>query len=55
MAISSDSVLVWDDAKWQQYSTELSLPLQPKLFEDSEFVVFRDCFGEFGGTAYFFC
>ena len=27
---------------------------RPKLFEDSEFIVFGDCFGEFGGTVYFF-
>ena len=54
VAISGDSVFIWNDSNWQKYSKEFPLPKQPKLFEDSEFLVFRDCYGEFGGTVYFF-
>ena len=54
MAISGDLVFIWNDSNWQKYSKEFLLPKQPKLFEDSEFIVFRDCYGEFGGTVCFF-
>jgi hypothetical protein len=40
--------------KWIEYSHDLPFTNQPKLFEDESYISFRDCFGEWGGTVYFF-
>lgn len=53
-AISGNTVYIWDDNKWNKSNSKFPLKKQPKLYEDDEFVVFRDCHGEWGGTVYFF-
>ena len=40
--------------KWTAYKDSIPLRNQPKLFEDNKYIVFCDCFGEFGGSVYFF-
>ncbi len=53
-AISGGNIYVWSSGRWTRLKTKFPLKKQPKLFEDDEFVVFRDCHGEWGGTVYFF-
>jgi hypothetical protein len=52
-AFAGGIIYVWN-GKWTHLKTKFPLEKQPKLFEDSEFIVFGDCIGEFGGTIYFF-
>lgn len=52
-AVAGGVIYVWND-KWTTLKTKFPLRKQPKLFEDSEFIVFGDCHGEWGGTIYFF-
>ncbi len=52
--LSGNSILIWDDNKWIKFKGSFPLRNQPKLFEDDKFIVFGDCFGEWGGTVYFF-
>ena len=53
-ALSGDSIYVWNSDKWTELESSFPLKNQPKLFEDNEFIVYRDCHGEWGGTVYFF-
>jgi len=53
VAFAGGAIYVWN-GKWTNLKTKFPLGKQPKLFEDSEFIVFSDCNGEFGGTIYFF-
>lgn len=53
-ALAGKSIYTWDGSRWRKTKTNFPLVDRPKLFEDSEFVVFCDCFGEWGGTVYFF-
>ncbi|WKZ61034.1 MAG: hypothetical protein QY309_06010 [Cyclobacteriaceae bacterium] len=52
-AVAGGVTYVWNN-KWTTLKTKFPLDKQPKLFEDSEFIVFGDCHGEWGGTIYFF-
>lgn len=52
-ALAGGIIYVWN-GKWTGLKTKFPLEKQPKLFEDSEFIVFGDCHGEWGGTIYFF-
>jgi hypothetical protein len=47
-------IYVWLDNDWSRADIELPVRNQPILYEDREFIVFRDCNGEFGGTIYFY-
>ena len=53
-AISGSSIFLWNGNKWIRYKESFPLKNQPKLFEDNEFIVYRDCHGEWGGTVYFY-
>lgn len=53
-ALSGSSVYVWTNESWIKSKLKLPLNNQPILFEDSNFIVFGDCYGEWGGTVYFF-
>lgn len=53
-AVSGGRIYTWKGDKWTILKIRLPFRRQPKLFEDGEFMVFSDCFGEFGGTVYFF-
>lgn len=39
---------------WADFMSFTPITNQPKVFEDNTYIVFRDCFGEFGGTIYFY-
>lgn len=52
--LSRNSIFVWNGTKWAKSKDNFPLKNQPKLFEDEKFIVFGDCFGEWGGTVYFF-
>jgi len=52
--LSGNSIFVWNGNKWTKPKDNFPLKNQPKLFEDEQFIVFGDCFGEWGGTVYFF-
>lgn len=53
-ALSNNKIYEWYNGKWVKLSTNFPLRKQPVLFEDDDFIVFRDCLGEWGGTIYFF-
>lgn len=53
-ALSGNSIYLWDSEKWVKYKDSFPLKNQPKLFEDSEFIIYGDCHGEWGGTVYFY-
>ncbi|HXD93914.1 MAG TPA: hypothetical protein VNX01_11935, partial [Bacteroidia bacterium] len=42
------------DNVWLDYAAPPPLINQPTLFEDSTYISFCDCYGEFGGTVYFY-
>jgi len=54
VAQSRNQKFVWDEKKWTKLNNNTPLKNQPKLYDDSEFIVFRDCHGEWGGTIYFY-
>jgi hypothetical protein len=39
---------------WHPYKQPVPFGKQPKLYEDARYLVYADCQGEFGGTAYFY-
>ena len=42
------------DNIWLDYTVSVPFTSQPKLFEDSNYISFCDCQGEWGGTVYFY-
>lgn len=52
--ISGNSIFLWNGSKWTKFKDNFPLKNKPKLFEDKKFIVYGDCFGEWGGTVYFF-
>ena len=54
IAQSGNQKMFWNGKKWEKFKDELPLKNQPKLFDDNEFIVYRDCNGEWGGTIYFY-
>jgi len=52
--LSGNSIFLWNGSKWTKFEGNFPLKNQPKLFEDNKFIVYGDCFGEWGGTVYFF-
>ena len=54
LGLSRNSIFVWNDNNWTKSKVNFPLKNRPKLFEDKNFIVFGDCFGEWGGTVYFF-
>jgi hypothetical protein len=53
-ALVGGSIYVWANNKWTKSKAKFPIDKRPVIFEDSDFVVFGDCSGEFGGTIYFF-
>lgn len=53
-ALAGGSIYVWTDNRWAKSKIKLPIGNQPIIFEDSNFIVFGDCYGEWGGTVYFF-
>lgn len=49
-----DSFFIWEDAQWIKLEKEYPFKNKPILFSDEEFIVFSDCFGEWGGSIYFY-
>jgi hypothetical protein len=41
-------------SEWEAYPEPVPLMRWPKLFEDSNYIIFSECHGEFGGAVYFF-
>jgi hypothetical protein len=56
IALSKGHHYVFDSVHraWQPYRQPVPFGLRPKLFEDSRYLVYSDCQGEWGGTVYFF-
>jgi hypothetical protein len=54
IALFNEKIYEWINDKWNL--TDLKFPLlrSTKLFEDNDFVVFNDDFGEWGATVYFY-
>lgn len=52
--LSGNSIFLWNGNEWTKSKNYFPLKNHPKLFEDENFIVFGDCFGEWGGTVYFF-
>lgn len=54
IALYNEKIYEWINDKWNL--TDLKFPLlkSTKLFEDNDFVVFKDDFGEWGATVYFY-
>ncbi|MDR6969246.1 hypothetical protein J2X31_003273 [Flavobacterium arsenatis] len=52
--LSGNSIFLWNGNKWTKFKENFPLKNQPKLFEDNQFIVYGECFGEWGGTVYFF-
>ncbi len=47
-------LMVWSKGEWEKADINLPVKNQPVFFDDAEFIVFNDCFGEWGGTVYFY-
>jgi len=52
--LSDNSLFLWNGKKWSKFKDRFPLKNRPKLFEDDNFIVYGDCFGEWGGSVYFF-
>jgi len=52
--LSGNSIFLWNGNEWKKSKNKFPLKSHPKLYEDYKFIVFGDCFGEWGGTVYFF-
>ncbi|MEQ9229667.1 MAG: hypothetical protein RIF46_03225, partial [Cyclobacteriaceae bacterium] len=53
-ALSGNRIYKWENYNWIKSETDIPISDQPVIFSDSEFIVFGDCHGEWGGTVYFF-
>jgi hypothetical protein len=47
-------LFVWENGKWKKAKINLPITNQSILYDDERFIVFNDCFGEWGGTVYFY-
>ena len=47
-------LFIWSNGKWKKTKAENPLKEEPILFADNEFILYRKCSGEFGGTIYFY-
>ena len=47
-------LLKWTGNEWQKAEIKIPVKEQPILFADEDFIVYRRCSGEFGGTIYFY-
>ncbi len=45
---------VWEDSKWIQTKKKYPFKNTPILYDDSQFIIYGNCNGEFGGTIYFY-
>jgi len=52
--LSGNSIYLWNGSKWTKFKDHFPLKNQPKLFEDDRFIIYGECFGEWGGTVYFY-
>ncbi len=53
-ARSGNRTYIWTGSKWTKLKAKFPLKSRPKLFEDEQYIVFKDCHGEWGGTVYFY-
>ncbi|MEO1484405.1 MAG: hypothetical protein AAFU57_01580 [Bacteroidota bacterium] len=44
----------WNGKKWVKTKIKLPFDNEPILFADKDFIIYRKCAGEFGGTIYFY-
>lgn len=44
----------WNGEKWKKSNIKIPIAEQPILFSDEQYIVYRKCSGEFGGTIYFY-
>lgn len=44
----------WNGKKWKKSNIKIPIDEQPILFSDEQYIVYRKCSGEFGGTIYFY-
>lgn len=44
----------WNGTKWEKSNIKIPIDDQPILFSDEQYIVYRKCSGEFGGTIYFY-
>lgn len=55
IGISDNEYYFYDPVNgWSKYDLPLPIKDQPVLFDDDFYLCFRDCYGEWGGTVYFF-
>mgnify|MGYP006166508225 CR=1 FL=1 len=54
IALYNNEIYIWEDSVWKKSDIDFPLNNSKKLYEDESFVVFKDDFGEWGGTLYFF-
>jgi hypothetical protein len=47
-------LFVWSEGEWKKARISIPIKNQPLLFDDEKYIVFNDCFGEWGGTVYFY-
>jgi hypothetical protein len=52
--LSGRNIYLWNGESWIKSKNKFPLKDHPKLYDDNEFVVYRDCYGEWGGTVYFY-
>lgn len=54
VAKSGNQKMVWNGKKWKKFKESFPVKNQPILFDDNEFIIYRDCNGEWGGTIFFY-
>jgi len=54
IAQGGNKKMFWNGKKWEKYKEKLPPKNQPILFDDKDFIVYRACHGEWGGTIYFY-
>lgn len=53
-AQKGDKYYKWEDSKWIQINKNYPFKNRPILYGNSEFIIYSDCHGEFGGSVYFY-
>ncbi|RNC83011.1 MAG: hypothetical protein ED557_09825 [Balneola sp.] len=47
-------LLVWENNRWTKAKIRIPVKNQPTFYDTKDYIIFGDCFGEWGGSIYFY-
>lgn len=54
IALSQGKLWEWSEKKWLPSKIRIPTKKKPILYKDNQYLVYKDCHGEWGGTVYFY-